>query len=124
MLFWKKGLSLGETEYKGGVLPRQKHLLQGMDKWLQETWEECRIQSSYKCLLGIGKAQFEVWWGGVCTCFREMWGQEAKGSIRKAGLKKMHHWRQSNSKNGLQEYTAGLSILHIPLIYFYRENCK
>jgi len=25
-------------------------------------------------------------------------------------------------KKGLQEHAAGLSILHIPLIYLYREN--
>lgn len=43
MLFWKKDLCLGEIEYKGGVLPRQEHLLQGMAKWHQENWEECKI---------------------------------------------------------------------------------
>ena len=43
MLFWKNDLFLGEIEYEGGVLPRQEHLPQGMDKWLQENWEECKI---------------------------------------------------------------------------------
>lgn len=51
MFFWKKDLSLGEIKYKGGVLPRQEHLLQGMEKWLQENWEECQTGRAYNLVI-------------------------------------------------------------------------